>query len=91
MVLVAAGLASGIIAAFIDITSDWLGDLKTGVCRNVDGGGKFYLNRVFCCWGYTDLSQCHDWNFWSSALGVTSSAGSWIIEYIFFVGFSVSR
>jgi chloride channel 3/4/5 len=52
-ILIAAGLASGLIAAFINIASDWLGDLKTGVCSNAGGDGKFYLNRVFCCWGYT--------------------------------------
>jgi chloride channel 3/4/5 len=50
-VLVATGIAVGIIAATIDIATDWLGDLKTGYCRNGSGGGKFYLNRSFCCWG----------------------------------------
>src|SRR5699024_9553717 len=32
--------------------SDWLADLKTGFCKNGEGGGKFYLNRSFCCWGH---------------------------------------
>jgi len=53
LILVAAGIASGAIAAFIDIASDWLGDLKTGYCSNVDGDGRFYLNKNFCCWGYS--------------------------------------
>jgi chloride channel 3/4/5 len=56
LILVAAGCASGVIAAFIDIVSDWLGDLKTGICTNIDGDGKFYLNRGFCCWGYQGRS-----------------------------------
>ncbi|KAF2763545.1 hypothetical protein EJ05DRAFT_472443 [Pseudovirgaria hyperparasitica] len=89
-ILIAAGIASGAIAAFIDIASDWLGDLKTGVCKNVEGDGHFYLSKPFCCWGYSDLSQCHDWHPWSSALGVRSAGGGYIIEYIFFVVFSVS-
>ncbi|PVI06440.1 hypothetical protein DM02DRAFT_610011 [Periconia macrospinosa] len=89
LVLIAAGVLSGGIAAFIDVTSDWLGDLKTGYCSNVDGDGRFYLNKGFCCWGYTELSQCHDWHPWSSALGIDSNAGGWIVEYIFFIGFSV--
>ncbi|KAF2112732.1 chloride channel [Lophiotrema nucula] len=89
LILVATGILSGGIAAFIDVASDWLADLKTGYCKNVDGDGKFYLNRGFCCWGYTEYSQCHDWHPWSHALGVTSAGGSYIIEYIFFVVFSV--
>lgn len=52
LVLVATGLAVGVLAASIDIVSDWLGDLKTGYCRNGPGGGKFYLNKGFCCWGH---------------------------------------
>lgn len=52
VVLIATGVLVGIIAACIDITSDWLGDLKTGYCKNGPGGGKFYLNRSFCCWGH---------------------------------------
>ncbi|CAI6337276.1 unnamed protein product [Periconia digitata] len=89
LVLIAAGILSGGIAAFIDVASDWLGDLKTGYCSNVDGDGRFYLNKGFCCWGYSELSQCHDWHPWSSALGIKSTGGGWIVEYIFFVVFSV--
>lgn len=50
-VLIATGIAVGIIAAAIDIATNWLGDLKTGYCMRGSGGGKFYLNRSFCCWG----------------------------------------
>lgn len=89
IILIAAGILSGCIAAFIDVVSDWLGDLKTGYCSNVDGDGRFYLNKGFCCWGYTEYSQCHDWHPWSNALGINSKGGGWIVEYIFFVIFSV--
>jgi chloride channel 3/4/5 len=90
IILIAAGILSGGIAAFIDVASDWLGDLKTGYCSNVDGDGQFYLNKGFCCWGYSELSQCNDWHPWSRALGISSVGGGWIVEYIFFVVFSVS-
>ena len=51
-VLVATGVAVGLIAAAIDIASTWLGDIKSGYCKNTGPGvGKFYLNRKFCCWG----------------------------------------
>jgi chloride channel 3/4/5 len=91
VILVAAGILSGAIAAFIDVASDWLGDMKTGYCRNTDGDGRFHLNKSFCCWGYSELSECHDWHPWGDALGIQSVGGKWIVEYIFFVVFSVRR
>lgn len=89
MVLIATGLASGVLAAGIDVASDWLADLKTGYCRNGKGGGRFYLNRGFCCWGHEELAQCQDWNLWSSALHVRSAAGQFVVEYIFYILYSV--
>ncbi|KAF1812656.1 chloride channel protein 3 [Eremomyces bilateralis CBS 781.70] len=89
LVLVATGIACGAIAAFIDITSNWLADVKGGFCSNVDAGGKFYLNEVFCCWGYEDYNQCRDWRTWSDGFGVKSATGSWILNYFVFVLFSV--
>lgn len=56
-VLICTGITSGILAACIDIVSDWLGDLKMGYCANGPGGGKFYLNRCFCCWGLEGKKQ----------------------------------
>lgn len=73
IVLIATGVAVGIIAAFIDVASDWLADIKTGFCKNGPGGGKFYLNRTFCCWG-------HDGELlWSNAnpLGYVIDEGPW--------------
>ena len=52
IVLIATGIAAGIVAAGIDIASDWLGDLKTGYCRTGTDGGNFYLNKYLCCWGH---------------------------------------
>ncbi|KAI4230984.1 MAG: hypothetical protein LQ349_005904 [Xanthoria aureola] len=89
IVLVLTGLAAGILAAGIDIVSDWLGDLKTGYCKPGAGGGHFYLNKGFCCWGHEEWSQCQGWTTWSAALRVRSSAGIYIVEYIFFVLCSV--
>ncbi|KAJ5702977.1 hypothetical protein N7488_010525 [Penicillium malachiteum] len=89
-VLVATGIAVGIIAASIDIATDWLGDLKTGYCKNGNGGGKFYLNRSFCCWGLDDQTKCQDWTPWGYALGSSSIGGRFTIEYMFYIVFSVA-
>jgi H+/Cl- antiporter ClcA len=89
IILVAAGILSGGIAAFIDVASDWLADLKTGYCHNVDGDGRFWLNKSFCCWGIEEEQACHDWNSWGAALGIGSVGGRYVVEYIFFVLYSV--
>lgn len=90
IVLILSGIASGLVAAFIDVSSDWLADLKTGFCSNQATGGKFYLSRNFCCFGYEELAQCQDWQLWSMGLGVQSKGGSYIINYIIYTVFAVS-
>lgn len=90
LLLILTGLAAGTIAAGIDVASDWLGDLKTGYCSSRVDGGRFYLNRYFCCYGYDELAKCQDWVPWSLALHITSAGGKWVLEYFFFIMFSVS-
>lgn len=46
VVVLAVGIAAGIVAGGSDIASHWLGDIKEGYCDTA-----FYLNRNFCCWG----------------------------------------
>ena len=52
IVLILTGVAVGILAAAINIASDWLSDIKFGYCRKSEQGGQFYLNKAFCCWGH---------------------------------------
>lgn len=89
LVLIATGVAAGMLAAGIDVASDWLGDIKTGYCRTGAGGGQFYLNKAFCCWGHEEWAQCQGWTSWGRALHISSSAGQFIVEYIFFFVFSI--
>jgi chloride channel 3/4/5 len=103
-VLIATGIAAGLFAAFIDIASDWLADLKTGYCSNVEQGGRLYLSKTFCCWGHDgmylrqlhqlsdclEMATCPDWRSWSTRLHVTSTFGSFMIDYMTFIIFSVS-
>jgi chloride channel 3/4/5 len=90
VVLVLTGVATGVFAAGIDVVTDWLADLKTGYCMAGEDGGHFYLNKLFCCFGYDSITQCRDWVPWSLALHITSTGGKWFIEYFFFILFSVS-
>ncbi|MCJ1436368.1 hypothetical protein MMC27_005747 [Xylographa pallens] len=89
LVLIATGLASGVLAASIDVASDWLADLKGGYCRTGNDGGRFYLNKVFCCWGHDEFAKCIDWTSWSTAVHVNNAVGSYVVEYLFFIVFSV--
>ncbi|KAF2862856.1 putative voltage-gated chloride channel [Piedraia hortae CBS 480.64] len=87
-ILVLTGIAVGSIAAGIDVASDWLGDLKQGVCGNVAHGGKFYLARPFCCWG-APYAECADWRSWSVILGASSSFSRFTVDYFFFLAISL--
>lgn len=55
VILIGTGLTTGLLAAGINVASDWLGDLKTGYCRTGIDGGYFWLNRGFCCWGHEGI------------------------------------
>lgn len=90
IILLSTGIMVGTVAAVIDIVTDWLGDLKAGYCTTTEGG-TFYLNRAFCCLGYDEGAQCRGWLPWATALGISSAAGKWIIEYFLFIMFSVRR
>lgn len=89
IILLLTGVSVGAIAAGIDVTTDWLGDLKLGFCSSGPEGGHFYLSKSFCCYGYDQGSKCVGWTSWSEALGVHSAGGSWFIGYLFYMIFAV--
>ncbi|KAL6249835.1 chloride channel [Rhinocladiella similis] len=89
LVLVATGISVACVAAGINIASDWLSDIKSGYCKKGTGGGQFYLNKQFCCWGHDDLTQCQDWTPWPAALGIGQAGGQYVTSYVFFIAFAV--
>lgn len=46
IVITIIGVAIGMNAAFLNIITEWLADIKLGHCKKA-----FYLNEDFCCWG----------------------------------------
>ena len=46
IVVTLVGAAIGLNAAFLNIITEWLSDIKLGHCTTA-----FYLNENFCCWG----------------------------------------
>jgi len=89
VILILTGIATGAIAAGIQVTTSWLGDLKTGFCSGGPDGGAFYLSKASCCLGYDQGSKCLGWTSWGEAFGIHSGGGKWFIEYLFFIIFSV--
>ncbi|WPH04771.1 Hypothetical protein R9X50_00766600 [Acrodontium crateriforme] len=53
------GAAIGLNAAFLNIVTEWLSDLKLGYCTTA-----FYLNESFCCWGAEN--GCPEWHRWTT-------------------------
>lgn len=73
IVVTLIGAAIGLNAAFLNIVTEWLSDIKLGYCTTA-----FYLNENFCCWGAE--SGCAEWNRWSSF---------WPVNYLSYIVFSV--
>ncbi|KAK1773935.1 CLC voltage-gated chloride channel protein [Copromyces sp. CBS 386.78] len=58
IVVTIIGAAIGLNAAFLNIVTEWLSDIKLGHCKTA-----FYLNENFCCWG--EDNGCDDWQKWT--------------------------
>ena len=71
------GIVTGFLAGIINISSEWLSDIKNGFCTQ-----DYYLNERFCCW--LEETNCRTWKSWDQALGLSNSAGGWWIDYFMF-------
>ncbi|KAF4975396.1 hypothetical protein FZEAL_7805 [Fusarium zealandicum] len=58
IVVTIIGAAIGLNAAFLNIITEWLSDVKMGYCET-----GFYLNENFCCWG--EENGCEQWHRWT--------------------------
>ena len=67
------GVVIGLNAAFLNIATEWLSDIKLGYCTTA-----FYLNENFCCWG--SESGCAEWHRWSGSLSP--------INYVLYITFA---
>lgn len=55
IVVTIIGIAIGLNAAFLNIITEWLSDIKMGYCTTA-----FYLNEKFCCWGEDNGQSLHN-------------------------------
>ncbi|KAG0042965.1 hypothetical protein BGZ83_011991 [Gryganskiella cystojenkinii] len=80
------GVITACLAALIDVSSWWLGDLRMGYCTT-----SFWWSQYFCCWGSSSAEPtCPEWISWSQALsstdqilGVSHYTFDWIIYCCF--------
>ncbi|KAL2070715.1 hypothetical protein VTL71DRAFT_13741 [Oculimacula yallundae] len=72
IVVTLIGAAIGLNAAFLNIITEWLSDVKLGYCKTA-----FYLNESFCCWG--EDNGCDDWHRWSSLA---------LVNYFLYIAFA---
>ncbi|KAF2148974.1 voltage gated chloride channel [Myriangium duriaei CBS 260.36] len=78
VVVTLIGAAIGLTAAFLNIVTEWLSDIKTGHCTTA-----FYLNENFCCWGAEE--GCEEWKTWSSFTPV-----NYILYILFATAFALT-
>ncbi|KAI9295952.1 hypothetical protein K502DRAFT_315133 [Neoconidiobolus thromboides FSU 785] len=74
------GVTCGVFAAFIDIISDWLADIRIGYCST-----GFYINQSFCCWGYDSYNDCDEWVPWYLLFRIESYSVNYLIQYLIFL------
>ncbi|KAM7200074.1 CLC voltage-gated chloride channel protein [Naviculisporaceae sp. PSN 640] len=72
IVVTIIGAAIGLNAAFLNIVTEWLADIKLGYCTTA-----FYLNENFCCMG--EDNGCADWHRWTPIAPV---------NYIIYIAFA---
>lgn len=59
LVVTLVGIVIGLIAAALNIITEWLADIKLGYCTTA-----WYLNEGFCCYGSEE--GCEEWHRWTS-------------------------
>jgi chloride channel 3/4/5 len=83
LVVLLVGLSCGLFAGVVDIGTDWMFDLKEGVCAS-----QVWLNKESCCWAdntsFTTHDGCSQWKTWSEVFKASSSPGVYVSNYFMF-------
>eukprot|EP00124_Ichthyophonus_hoferi_P005432 Ihof_evm1s785 gene=Ihof_evmTU1s785 len=73
------GVFTGLAAAIIDVGTDWLSDIKMGICPSAP-----WLNQSFCCYTSRE-NECDDWMYWYQGLGIKNAAGQLLTGYLIYI------
>ncbi|KAJ2725139.1 glycerol ethanol, ferric requiring protein [Coemansia sp. Benny D115] len=80
IVVLVVGVLIGVNTAMISIATEWLSDVKLGVCST-----GWWLNQKFCCWEDTssgEAGMCAEWLTWDQAVFGTQVA---VVRWFAFV------
>ncbi|KAK6097494.1 hypothetical protein MT418_003109 [Batrachochytrium dendrobatidis] len=77
VLILTIGAITGWLAGFIDISEQWLSDIRNGYCS-----AGFYLNKRFCCWLTPGPGKCIEWVQWSIPSG---EYWPWGVEYLCYI------
>ncbi|ODQ78188.1 hypothetical protein BABINDRAFT_162859 [Babjeviella inositovora NRRL Y-12698] len=81
VVVVAIGVAVGLVAGGMDISSTWLHNMRSGFCTK-----GFYLTEAVCCTGIADGDVCTAWKTWNMVFHIrTDSLLSFFFRYFIFI------
>ncbi|XP_060785538.1 H(+)/Cl(-) exchange transporter 5 isoform X3 [Neoarius graeffei] len=86
LLMLLIGLMSGALAGGIDISTNWLTDLKEGICLK-----GFWFNHEHCCWDsqettFQERDKCPHWKSWAElTVGVGEGASAYVVNYLMYV------
>ncbi|KAL3893783.1 MAG: hypothetical protein SGCHY_005637 [Lobulomycetales sp.] len=76
------GIITGLLAGFIDISAEWLADIREGYCL-----AGFYLNKKHCCWDVDGEDDCPDFRHWGQTTTIPNF--NYLQAYLVYIFFSV--
>ena len=79
------GFLCGLIASMVSMGSDWMNDIKFGVCS----GRGFWITRQMCCKDSADMLQCENWRSWADIVGAKDPATLQLLSYLIYVTIAV--
>ncbi|XP_047126232.1 H(+)/Cl(-) exchange transporter 5 isoform X1 [Hydra vulgaris] len=86
LIVFIVGVTTGLFGSIIVITSEWVTDLKEGVCKS-----QILFNKQTCCWnaevGKLSIDGCKEWLPWSDIfkLNTFSQRESYIFNFFCYV------
>ncbi|XP_030635608.1 H(+)/Cl(-) exchange transporter 5 isoform X3 [Chanos chanos] len=89
LLMLLIGLLSGALAGGIDISAQWMTDLKGGVCLN-----GFRYSHEHCCWSsrettFQERDKCPQWKSWAELFGAPEGASAYVVNYLMYVSWAL--
>jgi hypothetical protein len=87
LALSAVGFGCGAIFAMIGAGSDWMTDVKFGICA----GRGFWITRSMCCKDSADMLSCPNWRTWAQIMGLGGGENEQVVSYLVYIVIAVAQ